>query len=121
MFIDTPPHGERAPRAACAIADLIVIPCRPSAFDILAIDTTVDIAARIEVPAVIVLNQARQRGTMTDDARAALKEYGVPICPTGIVSRASIAESGRQSMSSVVRGLIDSHRDELKREAGELK
>ena len=93
VFIDTPPHGERATQAACAVGDLIVIPCRPSAFDILAIDTTVDIAARIEVPAVIVLNQARPRGTMTDDARAALQAYGVPICPTGIVSRASIADA----------------------------
>ena len=37
VVIDTPPHADSAARAAVEIADLVLIPCRPSAFDLLAI------------------------------------------------------------------------------------
>ena len=40
IVIDTPPHADSAARAAVEIADLVLIPCRPSAFDLSAIQTT---------------------------------------------------------------------------------
>ena len=40
IVIDTPPHADSAARAAVEAADLVLIPCRPSAFDLAAIQTT---------------------------------------------------------------------------------
>ena len=40
IVIDTPPHADSAARAAVEVADLVLIPCRPSAFDLSAIEIT---------------------------------------------------------------------------------
>jgi chromosome partitioning protein len=40
IVIDTPPHADSAASAAVEAADLVLIPCRPSAFDLAAIKTT---------------------------------------------------------------------------------
>src|SRR3546814_5332965 len=37
IVIDTPPHADSAASAAVEAADLVLIPCRPSAFDLAAI------------------------------------------------------------------------------------
>src|SRR5712692_11553147 len=42
-IIDTAPHSDRAATMAAELADLVLIPCRPAAFDIAAIGTTLNI------------------------------------------------------------------------------
>jgi chromosome partitioning protein len=43
IVIDTPPHADSAASRAVEVADLVLIPCRPSAFDLAAIKTTVSL------------------------------------------------------------------------------
>ncbi len=45
------------------------------------------------VVAVIVINAARPRGSITAEARQALGIYELPICPTAIVNRAALADA----------------------------
>ena len=61
-MIDTPPHADSMSAAACRIADLILIPCRPRAFDLDAIETTADLVKASGKPAFVVLNYWRLGG-----------------------------------------------------------
>jgi chromosome partitioning protein len=52
--IDTPPHADSAASRAVEAADLVLIPCRPSAFDLAAIKTTVSLVRLFDKPAYVV-------------------------------------------------------------------
>ena len=54
IVIDTPPHADSAARAAVEVADLVLIPCRPSAFDLSAIQTTAKLVQLLRKPAYVV-------------------------------------------------------------------
>ena len=54
IVIDTPPHADSAARAAVEVADLVLIPCRPSAFDLAAIQTTAKLVQLLRKPAFVV-------------------------------------------------------------------
>ena len=41
--IDTPPHADAMARQAAREADLILVPCRPKAFDLSAVETTAEL------------------------------------------------------------------------------
>jgi chromosome partitioning protein len=76
-------------------ADLVLIPCRPSVLDLLAIRGTVEEVKRSRVPAAIVMNACPSRrgvgeASVVIDARRALAEYGLPILAQTIGERASL-------------------------------
>jgi MinD superfamily P-loop ATPase len=54
IVIDTPPHADSAASRAVEAADLVLIPCRPSAFDLAAIKTTVSLVRLFDKPAYVV-------------------------------------------------------------------
>ena len=110
VLIDTAPNALTEAAAAASAADLIVIPTRAGVFDIEAIDQTVEVVQRArglrywmsdshrpsgdaDNTAMIVLNAVRPSGPQTNEAREALKVYGLPICPTAIVQRAALADA----------------------------
>jgi chromosome partitioning protein len=47
-IIDTAPHSDRAATIAAELADLVLIPCRPAAFDVAAIGTTLNLLKLIK-------------------------------------------------------------------------
>lgn len=55
-IIDTPPLAEDAARAAARAADLVLVPCRPNAFDLHSIRTTTDLTRFAAKPAFAVFN-----------------------------------------------------------------
>ena len=55
MVIDTGPAADAAARRSAELADLVLIPCRPSAFDLKAIRTTLDLVEATRTPAFVVL------------------------------------------------------------------
>jgi len=65
--------------AAADLADLIMIPCRPSAFDVAAIGTTLNLMKLTKAldRTVILLNAAPARGSITDAAEAGLSELNI--------------------------------------------
>lgn len=92
-IIDTPPHA--APGAAQAVerADLIVIPCRPTAFDLAAVGAAVAIARAAKRPAIFVLNACPARAPEVAEAHDALAAYALPIAPTLIGDRRAYARA----------------------------
>jgi chromosome partitioning protein len=96
--VDTPSAGANT-AAAAALADLVLIPTRPSIFDLRAIGATVEIVAKARAPAFIVLNTVpAPRGaglaSVTSDARRILAaEYAVPLAPVAIGQRVAMAHA----------------------------
>jgi len=88
-IIDTAPHSESAALAAARASDLILIPCRAAILDLRAIGTTVDLAKLAGKPAQIVLNAVPPRGSLGDEASAAVEGYGILVAPVRIVHRAA--------------------------------
>ena len=91
VVIDTAPHGEPPAVMAARAADLVIIPARPSVLDLEAIGTSVQIVETVRKRGVIVMNSCPPRGHVAEQAREALKGYGLEICPVPIVQRAAFA------------------------------
>lgn len=93
-IIDTAPHSDRAAVVAAELADLVLVPCRPSAFDVAAIGTTLGLLKLNKAlhRTAILLNAAPSRGTMTDMAEAGLSEI-VPVVPVRMHHRAAYSHA----------------------------
>ena len=85
--LDTAPDTDAGTRAAARAADVILIPCRPSAADLSAIRATVQIAQRARTRTYAVLNAAPVRNPLVDQARAALARYDLAIAPIVVHQR----------------------------------
>ena len=84
---DTAPHVSEAALEAARAADLVLIPCRPSAADLSAIGRTIEIAREAGVPAHAVLNAAPVRNPLTEQARNAIARYEINTVPVVIHQR----------------------------------
>jgi chromosome partitioning protein len=87
LFIDTAPHADSAALLAARAADLVLVPCRPSQFDLEAIGATLDLCALAKRRAVVVLNAAPIRSRVVQDARKALEGRGADMAGTVIHER----------------------------------
>jgi chromosome partitioning protein len=65
--------------SAAKVADLILIPCRPAAFDLDAIGTTLNLAQVVGKSAFVLLNAVPSQGRVGEEARAALTAGGVSV------------------------------------------
>lgn len=92
-IVDTAPHA--APDAARVAnhVDLVVIPCRPTAFDLAAVSKAVEIVKAAGVKAVFVLSACPFRSPEINEAREILGEYGLPVCPIDIVDRRAFSRA----------------------------
>jgi chromosome partitioning protein len=79
VVIDSAPNADAASLAAARAADLILIPCRPAAFDLNAIGTTLNLATVAGKPAYVLLNAVPPQGKVGEEASSALKAGGVPV------------------------------------------
>jgi|SRR5690554_441749 len=77
IIIDTPPHNDAAAGAAAQAADVCIIPIRPSAFDLAAIQDTVDLIKRHDVPFYVILNSVPANSTVASAAAEFLIDLGV--------------------------------------------
>ncbi len=105
-IIDTPPALTASIERVIAIADLVLIPTRPSPHDLRAIGATVDIARRTGKPFFFVMNGAAARAHITAEAVAALSEHG-RVAPVILHQRTEYAVSminGRTVMETAPSG-----------------
>lgn len=77
--VDTPGSFGAAEANAIAQADFILVPARPSPFDLSAIAKTLDVVRATRKPSAIVLNQCRPVGSEAAEMRAALAGAGVEV------------------------------------------
>jgi chromosome partitioning protein len=92
-IIDTAPHAAPDAARVVTLADLVVIPCRPTAFDLAATGSAVDIAKAAGARVVFVLSACPFRAPEIAETRAVIKGYGFPVAPTAITDRRAFARA----------------------------
>jgi len=96
-IIDTAPHSETNALDAATAADLVLIPCRASSFDLKAITTSIKLTKIAQKPAVIVINGAQPRGSLADQAEQGItQKYGMPVLETRVTQRAAFVHSATE-------------------------
>jgi chromosome partitioning protein len=90
--IDTPPAITMAIQSVIAVAELIVIPTRPSPHDLRAVGATVDLCERAGKPLIFVVNGATPKAKITYEAAVALSQHGT-VAPVTLHHRTDFAAS----------------------------
>lgn len=86
VILDTEPHAGAGALKAARIAELVIVPFRPSIVDLDAVQTTMDVCRFAGKAPVFVLNAIPPTGLETEEARAVVAGRG------GVVSRVSIGD-----------------------------
>jgi chromosome partitioning protein len=93
--IDTPARNEQSALAAAKAADLVLIPCRPQAYDLETIPNTKEILTLAgNKPAIVVLNAVPAVGDRHEQARELLNRLQIPVCPYTLGHRAVFGDAG---------------------------
>ena len=98
MVLDTRPSAEADTAAAARMADLALLVTRPGFLDLHAIAHTVDVVRLAKKPAAIVLNacppgRGDKEAAVTIEAREALKDYDMALCPVSVSQRAALTHA----------------------------
>ncbi len=75
-----------------SVADLIVVPNRPSPHDLRAVGATVDLCERAGKPLLFVINAATPKAKITSEAAVALSQHGT-VAPITLHHRTDFAAS----------------------------
>jgi chromosome partitioning protein len=100
IVIDTPPHADSAASKAVEAADLVLIPCRPSAFDLAAIRTTGQLVKLHGKPAHLLFTAGPARAPkIYAEATALVQSFGLSVCPHVISDRAALRHASAAGRS----------------------
>jgi len=91
--IDTAPHTISGIDIIAAAVDYLLIPCRPSVFDLAAIESSVKIAKAAKKPAAFILNACAARGPEVEQAKEVLVKHGYPVAPVTIGDRKAFSRA----------------------------
>lgn len=95
VIIDTPARSEQSALAAAGVADLVVIPCRPQAYDLETIPNTQKLLKLADnQSAIVVLNAVPAQGSRHEQARELIESMQILLCPQTIGNRAAFGDSG---------------------------
>jgi chromosome partitioning protein len=89
-FIDTAPSRTDETATLFALADLVIVPIRPSPSDLWAASATVELLKREKIPFLFVLNQVKSNAVITGQAAASLSHFG-PVAETFVGDRVPYA------------------------------
>ena len=90
--IDTPPAADIMAREACRAASLLLIPCRPRAFDLDAVRTTAELAKASGKPAFVVF-MAGRGAVPYPEASELVQRIGLQVAPVMLPERAAFHHS----------------------------
>ena len=105
-FIDTAPTRTDENVALFRLADLVLVPIRPSPSDLWAAAATVALLKEADIPFLFVLTQAKGNASITGQAAAALSHHG-PVAETFIADRVPYAAAmtdGRTALELSAKG-----------------
>lgn len=92
-IIDTPPSDHAWLTKIIGLADLVLVPVRPSPDDLRAVGPTLDIIEAAKKPFVFVMSQTPARAKIVSEAARVLAQHG-RIAPINIGLRVAYAEGG---------------------------
>jgi chromosome partitioning protein len=75
-IIDTPPQVTDLIRSVVRLADLVLVPARPSPDDLDAVGATIDLVEECGKPMVFVINAATKKARLTGQAAIVLSQHG---------------------------------------------
>ena len=93
VVIDSAPHTDVDASRVASVSDLVIVPCRPAAFDLSAVAQTVEMIKALKREAVLVLSACPPRAPEIDEAREVLKGYGLPVYGGQITDRRAFARA----------------------------
>jgi chromosome partitioning protein len=101
-IVDTPARVEIAAVEAARAADLILIPCKPSIYDLETLQATRDLVERsgAKHPPIVVLNAAPSQSSRTEQAVKAIRAMGLNVCPVQIGQRVAFEYAGQLGQSA---------------------
>ena len=105
-FIDTAPTRTDENVALFRMADLVLVPIRPSPSDLWAAAATVSLLKEAGIPFLFILTQAKANASITAQAAAALSHHG-PVAETFIADRVPYAAAmtdGRTALELSAKG-----------------
>jgi len=79
-------------QSVISVAELIVVPTRPSPHDLRAVGATVDLCERAGKPLIFVVNAATAKARITGEAAVALSQHGT-VAPVTLHHRTDFAAS----------------------------
>lgn len=91
-IIDTPGDTSANATYGIQVADLIIIPSKPTSPDLRAIGRTIGMVNENKKPFIFVITQAISRSTIALEAASVLSEFG-PLAPSTISNRVSYVNS----------------------------
>jgi chromosome partitioning protein len=92
LILDTAPNADQTASLAARAADVVLVPCRPAAFDLEAVQTTLLLARTANKPAYVVLNAVPARsGGVDKEATATLSAQGALVAPCYLTHRVAFA------------------------------
>lgn len=87
-IVDTPARVEQAAAEAAKVADLVLIPCKPSILDLETLRTTAELVqGRAKRLPLVILNAVPAQGTRHEQAAAAIIGMGLTVCPAQVGQR----------------------------------
>jgi len=93
VIIDTPPKADSDLRPALRASDLALVPVASSHLDLWAVEMLLFLAAREEVPAMMVMTRARPGTRLAADVAAKAAELDAGIAGTAMANRVAYAET----------------------------
>lgn len=76
VLVDTPPKTDSDAKPAIDAADFVIVPIQPTPVDLWATSQTIDLAAREDTPAMLVLNRVPPRASLTGEMADAILASG---------------------------------------------
>lgn len=92
LIVDTPPSVGDVISLVVQVADLVLVPVRPSPHDLRAVGGTVELVEAAKKPLIFAVNQITARARITGEAAIALSQHGT-VAPTMLASRVDFASS----------------------------
>ncbi len=101
VIIDTPPKADSDLRPALRASDLVLVPVASSHLDLWAVEMALYLAAREDVPAMIVLTRTRTGTRLAADVASKAAELGTEIAKTVLANRVTYAETLGQGRAAL--------------------
>jgi chromosome partitioning protein len=100
-IIDTPPHADIMAREACRAAGLLLIPCRPRAFDLDAIQTTADLVQASHKLAFVIFMAGHTHSPLVyREAEELINIFSLTVAPVMLPERAAFHHSVGQGKTA---------------------
>ncbi len=93
VVVDTPPKSDLESRPAIESADLVIIPIQPTPVDLWATDPTLELVGKERAEAMLVVNRALKRATLTGEMLAAIGGLGHRVADNSLGNRVAFAAS----------------------------